>query len=678
MNPSHPAAYGRTCAGCVKAKSKCYYRAEGTECERCHRLGKSCEQSAAVRKRRTRAPRSSSMSKSHSTCPSAAAPEAKSNSIVSHLQVQQRPTPSSWQTTPTTVASTRAVEDGVGKDEEKTRNPDVIVDADSTVVHLLRPSPSSGALPVAWNDVASHFFNSTATTNEEQLDIFRRVFIPMFPFVHISETVTTAKFCRQRPFLWLVVMALTSKSTAQQFKLERAIWEIVSRRIVAEQLVDIDLLLGLVCFASWSHYFKKDKPFMTMLSQLAVALSFELGIHCDSSSKWPRRDAKDSSRGPSPPQPRTMEERRTMLSVFHVTSATWATYRKTEPLRWTPYLDQCLQVLCEQEETPYDHLLVAQVKCQLVTNQLTCFAANEENQSVPSGALTAGLLHQLGSIRHSMPEDICSHSNLQATAQSYLTSTNLTIHDAALRPTNTHLHLIPPSQANSPSRLQTLTTLLDTASSYLTSLTALPPTQWLGISVDVFAQLTHALVVLFKLTTLHLASPASTPAGWCPALVPDVFAILDDIIACVDRVPRAAGLVVDNDDDDDNDAPGARRSLFCKADDLFRAIKVLFRQGMGEHAPTAPGTRAVVSGLGVGDDHGHGTEEDGHGHRHENSHGNKSGEVVAADADEGIFSESFLLDLAHEPWLADIMGSSWNFAADFVPDEGFGDLLPVM
>lgn len=64
---------------------------------------------------------------------------------------------------------------------------------------------------------------------------------------------------------------------------------------------------------------------MTMLSQVAVSLAFELGIQKDVNGSAARRNP---SGGPSqlraePPRPavRTMEERRTILAVFHLTSS---------------------------------------------------------------------------------------------------------------------------------------------------------------------------------------------------------------------------------------------------------------------------------------------------------------------------------------------------------------------
>lgn len=100
----------------------------------------------------------------------------------------------------------------------------------------------------------------------------------MFPFVHIRGTMRAHDLRHEKPFLWLNIMALATKTVSEQFAIEETIWQIISRRIVAQHFVNMDLLLGVVCFASWSHYYKKDKPFMTTLSQLAVSLACELGL----------------------------------------------------------------------------------------------------------------------------------------------------------------------------------------------------------------------------------------------------------------------------------------------------------------------------------------------------------------------------------------------------------------
>lgn len=65
---------------------------------------------------------------------------------------------------------------------------------------------------------------------------------------------------------------------------------------------------------------------MTMLSQVAVSVAFELGIQKDvNRNSTPRNQSHGPSRQlrAEPPRPtvRTMEERRTILAVFHLTSS---------------------------------------------------------------------------------------------------------------------------------------------------------------------------------------------------------------------------------------------------------------------------------------------------------------------------------------------------------------------
>lgn len=110
----------------------------------------------------------------------------------------------------------------------------------------IESSPSS-----ILEDVAVHQLSSRVA--EEQLHTFHRAFIPMFPFVHIPVKTTAADLLRQKPFLWLVIMALTTKNITQQFAMEETIWSIIAQRIVTEHLANLDLLLGLICFASWYH-----------------------------------------------------------------------------------------------------------------------------------------------------------------------------------------------------------------------------------------------------------------------------------------------------------------------------------------------------------------------------------------------------------------------------------------
>lgn len=244
-----PAPYGRACAGCSRAKCKCFYRSDGSACERCHRLGKACEPALAVRKRKAGTPPPTAQPPAPSSAPPLASRlEEKLDDLVTILRSQavERQTPD--QTKRYTPQSTR-----YGDSTSPTpaqQNPDVMIDTTASVIHLLRPaSPKASYSPIL-EDVSVHDVPDRVA--EEQLDIFRRAFVPLFPFVHIPATMSAYELRRQKPFLWLVAMSLTTRLTSQQFAMEETIWDIISHRIVSHHLMDLDLLLGVICFAAWS------------------------------------------------------------------------------------------------------------------------------------------------------------------------------------------------------------------------------------------------------------------------------------------------------------------------------------------------------------------------------------------------------------------------------------------
>lgn len=174
----------------------------------------------------------------------------------------------------------------------------------------------------------------------------------------------------------------------------------------------------------------------------------------------------------------------------------------------------------------------------------------------------------------------------------------------------------------------------------------MPPLYWTGVSMDTFSQLTHTLVVLFRLTA-HVDEP-----GWDRAEVRrrvDVLAVLDRACDVVERIPVALGIV---------DADGPRSGLFFKTTYLFRAIRTLFAREMG--LPVGGGGRGGIS------------SSDGAGGLGAFSTvpGSAAGAAVAGSAQDGSVDgmgepalvDDFIMNLSNEPWLSDLlaMGPSFN------------------
>jgi hypothetical protein len=201
-------------------------------------------------------------------------------------------------------------------------------------------------------------------------------------------------------------------------------------------------------------------------------------------------------------------------------------------------------------------------------------------------------------------------------AQLYLCNARLTIQELILsRSSNSSIDQ--PSGFPNPRKLQDLDAILTTIESWIIQLNDLPIIDWVGVTVDSFAQYTHCLVVAFKLTTL--AEP-----GWQPDEVrrrADVLSILDRSAALVECVPAATGIV---------DADGPRKGIFTKTTDLIRRMKALFQTEL-DFQLQPENLRFDL---------------------HNDSH-----DGTPRFEDPPVILDEEILSLLEEPWLADILRS---------------------
>ena len=94
-------------------------------------------------------------------------------------------------------------------------------------------------------------FEPSSDEAEECLKIFRQQMINYFPFIMVPEATSANELRRDRPFLWLCMMSVTSKSSEQQKALGREVRITMGREILIEGRNNIDLLLGILVFVAW-------------------------------------------------------------------------------------------------------------------------------------------------------------------------------------------------------------------------------------------------------------------------------------------------------------------------------------------------------------------------------------------------------------------------------------------
>ena len=94
-------------------------------------------------------------------------------------------------------------------------------------------------------------YEPTVSEAQGYLDVFTTKQVKYFPFVNILPDTTAEQLRQERPFLWLCIMAISTKIIAQQQALNKRIRDLIAQRLLLESEHSLDLLLGLLAFIGW-------------------------------------------------------------------------------------------------------------------------------------------------------------------------------------------------------------------------------------------------------------------------------------------------------------------------------------------------------------------------------------------------------------------------------------------
>jgi hypothetical protein len=86
---------------------------------------------------------------------------------------------------------------------------------------------------------------------ELYLNKFRASFVKHLPFVVIPSSMTSQKLREERPILWVCIMTVASNKSTQQIALSNEARAIIGREAFVEGTRDMDLLLGILVYATW-------------------------------------------------------------------------------------------------------------------------------------------------------------------------------------------------------------------------------------------------------------------------------------------------------------------------------------------------------------------------------------------------------------------------------------------
>ncbi|KAL2845503.1 hypothetical protein BJY01DRAFT_214168 [Aspergillus pseudoustus] len=550
---TYPAPYGRACSNCSQSKCKCIYPKAGGRCQRCQRLNKECRKPASHK----RQPRKSSHSK-------AARLEDKLEDLVSLLRAGVQPPGANpvnlllgqlGQTQDTTLSNAISPPESLDAPiSNATRSIYIMPPNQAAFTPDTNTSESGGQTSVSFSSPAE----PTSLQAEEYLTLFHAQLLPYFPCVYIPPGTTAQQLRRDRPFTWLCIMAVTCKFAGQR----RALYDKI-KAIVAQQMIhnsansDIDVLHGLLIYLGWSNQQVYNKANIHVFTQLAKAAVYELGIHNPSAK--PKIMAlcvyteEDESAASVAGQ--SMEERRAVLACFLISSIISTFVQKTDSLRWTPFMDDCLRALEENQECLNDEFLAQQVRLQLITDKLNLgpyhggLAETPDPIRAPPALYLRSMHAQLQSIQPRVAPQSQSYKILLL----HHHYTSLTLNEAVL--TNAPIN----SRNLNFQQLEHLYGCLEATKSWFELFLTIPPAEYIGFSFSIFAQMVHNLVMLYQLSTFEDPSWDITTVRQTT----DVLSTLGTVIQNMSQVAILAGL----DGEPDSD-------VFSRVAKMYRSIQM--------------------------------------------------------------------------------------------------------
>ncbi|UDD59335.1 hypothetical protein AFCA_006757 [Aspergillus flavus] len=328
----------------------------------------------------------------------------------------------------------------------------------------------------ALND-ASNFVHIPSNISTRLLEQFRNENLNYLPCIHIPPHVTPQELMQEKPFFWYCLTAVLTPNLIERESLFTKVHDTIYQKLVVETTPSMDLLLGLMTFMS---------------CHLLTGLVSELGIN-----KAPRKDQsvlqgfnRAAGLKTEPAMKRTLEERRAVLGCFVITSSIASSLFKSDALRWTPHMEENLEILASTKECFGDELLVWLVRIQLVVDK--SYHLRRDGENCHSSPLVTDVLQsQLELVKRQIPAYLKNNHVICM----YFSNAELAIHEVFIKAPI-------PTNSPDPQSLKSLHTCLLAAKSWLDVWLCVPPEHYMGVSFTIFFQFCRALVDLFMLSTL--------------------------------------------------------------------------------------------------------------------------------------------------------------------------------
>ncbi|KAL4786381.1 hypothetical protein BJX76DRAFT_126509 [Aspergillus varians] len=345
------APYGQACLHCFKTKAKCVRQDNVDSCERCLRLNKQCCSADSLRKRASQKPSDAAALIANL--------EAKVDSLntLLHDVVDSSASP----TTLREALEERQPEEGKGKETVYEKKDLPLRDQTSNNSNDWRLSPDQEQI---------------------RLSIFRDRMLPFLAFMELPSDLTAQRLHEKRPLLFRAIMAVTSPSVLEKRARGNELKKLLAQKTWEGIETSLDLLLCVLTYLGWGYdtfVNKLSTSSPSRLTQIAMAVACDLRVNISGpkgSYLFPKEvmvldKQTRNTRTPPGPDQQNLENMRAILGCFLLSSMTATHYRRIEPMRWSPQMEEYLGTISRTKGCMTDEMFSLQIRLQVLVQQVS-------------------------------------------------------------------------------------------------------------------------------------------------------------------------------------------------------------------------------------------------------------------------------------------------------------------
>ncbi|KAI1374342.1 hypothetical protein F4677DRAFT_177188 [Hypoxylon crocopeplum] len=251
-------------------------------------------------------------------------------------------------------------------------------------------------------------------SDETSLSIFVDKLMPNYPFVTLPLRYNASELASKYPFLFATIRMVASYRNLRSMRSQNYyIMRHISEQVLMRSERSLEILQSILLVLGSYHYHCMIHAQMNNLIALANSLVADIGLN-----KAPdlHERTKLLVSYSEPPKSRTNDERRTLCGVWYMTSIISLAFQRTDPPRYTPYIDQCLRDLESDKEYETDTLLVHLVRIQHLSERIAQLHSKDQADIELAGIARApvsaysGMFHtELENFRASLPRHLLSN-----------------------------------------------------------------------------------------------------------------------------------------------------------------------------------------------------------------------------------------------------------------------------